>query len=667
METFVLFVLLVLSLGGVWIYFDAARVRDAHAIGVGPGNRPPHRWAALTVLTLFVSMRWYLAARARAVDEPRRHGPPPRFEAGGLQTFAFVVAAVGLAGFVACLAFGEVRASVLGLLVIALGWFGGREGRDTGHAESFEIPQSAGWEQVGFVAPENEMDEDEDEPLLDLDQVAARRRQAGPTGLPTGAPRTTPHQAPPARPPSPAPRQPASPHTAPGPVTPRPAVTQPPAAPGPKAPAPPPRQQPPPPPPGVGAHQPVAGRSTPGAPGEDVVDLHSLLGSSGPPPAPAATTASSQAPPDPASSRSPAAGPPATGQQPQRSQQPPPPNVARTDGIEFALDDRAVERSVRVVTPRARAHQPAQPRPPQAPTPQAPTPQASTPQGQAQQAPTPRAPRPSPPKTPTAAPAPAGAPTPRPRTPTARGASSDGPIPLPTAPPRPIGAAYAASSARRGVPGIALVAVLVALVAAGAALGWMVWSRGDDATPASTSDGPMEAPSSEGTEASVQAAPSPTPIDEALAASDEQLSDDLRASMSAWAIDYRRLFDPVADRIEAVDFDGFDDPSCYALRDALGVARSDLPDADDDSIRDHISNALINFDRAAAACLERDVEGWSKHVLNGKAATHAAQAVLAERYAEDGLLDLELESASGDTRSRSSMTGRYLAQQELDF
>lgn len=189
----------------------------------------------------------------------------------------------------------------------------------------------------------------------------------------------------------------------------------------------------------------------------------------------------------------------------------------------------------------------------------------------------------------------------------------------------------------------------------------------DDAT---SDDATADGGTVDGEEA-VGAAPA-TPVDATEAVQTDpaaaELSEELVAAMEAWIPTYLDLFGRLSTQIEEIDFNGFGDPECEALSAIQNRLRATREPAPDDSIRALLSDALGAFDRAAAACHERDPALWSKQVLAAKAGTHEAQELMRERYGFDGILDLELESANGETRSRRSMTGRHLAQQELlDF
>ncbi|MEL7061561.1 MAG: hypothetical protein AAGN46_16165, partial [Acidobacteriota bacterium] len=145
---------------------------------------------------------------------------------------------------------------------------------------------------------------------------------------------------------------------------------------------------------------------------------------------------------------------------------------------------------------------------------------------------------------------------------------------------------------------------------------------------------------------------------------DARTPTDRRAEMQQWLNAYDDAARPLATVIEEIDFEGFDDQLCAEYQEALLEFRR-LPDAADPEIDELIKSSVRTLRRAGAACRAANENDWALHVTQTKRATHVAQRLMDDRYAYQGPLELELESAEGQVRSEASMTGRFLADNPL--
>lgn len=132
--------------------------------------------------------------------------------------------------------------------------------------------------------------------------------------------------------------------------------------------------------------------------------------------------------------------------------------------------------------------------------------------------------------------------------------------------------------------------------------------------------------------------------------------------MELWLDDYGIIMGSLALTLDEIDYDGFEDSRCRALRRSLGEVSSKLDTSPDPEIDLLISRALASFNEALKACRAGDEPAWALALLSGKESTHEAQQLMDRRYLNRGVLELELESATGEERSEESISGRFLAE-----
>ena len=642
--------LLIIANSAVWVYFDASRLRDSHHTGVGPLGVPPQTWAAMTFLLWPLAFPYYLSKRQEVELLEERPGPPPRFVTEGLTALAVIVGLIGFIIFGGLLAIGELQWSIVGLVVAAVGIFGGRKTHMTKEQEQVDLGSIA-FDQIGFSAPAAAEHDggDGDEPV-DLDRYFSSMGQAPaqhpaqptaprPTAQPQGpghgipyAPAQTQVPVPDAQA-RPAPPQAAPPQAAP-PQAPRPPVPQPPV---PQPPTPHSTQQPP-------ATQAFQAQTPPAVAG------------STPEPAPGVPYS-----------------PPAPGQPYTPPPVQAPGSPLPTDGprATVALSPEALQRHASGLAsppvPTAQSPIPQAPRVPpvdSSPSVQMPeNPSLAVAPASGPAVPPPNKPLPAPPRR-------NAPPPPRPRS-----AAS------PNAPARPVGSYAYAAKADSSIPWQRIMIVAVAIGLLGA-VGWLAQrqfgsSAVEDAPVGDTVPMNEEVPAEEPTASSPQAEPpagaagrpraggvlppkAETPSSGPTtqrAASEVPVSHE---ALDEWTAAYSQWMTPLALQLDEIDFEGIAQSRCRKLQKALRAVQNELPECPDTEIQGFLDPALTILRDTADACRAQDENLWASGLLEAKRLIHEAQVLLDERYRFAGISELELESAIGVQRSPDSISGKWL-------
>ncbi|MEM8930028.1 MAG: hypothetical protein AAGE94_02570 [Acidobacteriota bacterium] len=204
---------------------------------------------------------------------------------------------------------------------------------------------------------------------------------------------------------------------------------------------------------------------------------------------------------------------------------------------------------------------------------------------------------------------------------------------------------------------LVLLSIVLTVLGIGGWAGWTWWSNSTSNPPLT---GPEITPLEPDRPTANQAAAvdgSPAPPSNRPAESESGPVED--AVIRPWLTSYEELMNPVARALDEIDFGGFDNARCQALRATLTRANK-LEPCPDTRIEALVRPAFEPFSDAWDACRSKDEDAWSRNLLDGKSATHDAQALMDRTYGFAGVLELELEGAIGVERSIESISGRYL-------
>ena len=168
---------------------------------------------------------------------------------------------------------------------------------------------------------------------------------------------------------------------------------------------------------------------------------------------------------------------------------------------------------------------------------------------------------------------------------------------------------------------------------------------------------PPDSPEVPGTTAESEPEPRSPELEEVI----EEGVEDIE-KMEAWLEDYDDYMGRLGLTLDEIDFDGISDGRCRQLRRNLTEVSGKLGKSPDAEIDLLISRAIASFNEALKACRDEDAPAWALALLAGKELTHEAQQLMDRRYLYRGVLELELESATGEERSPESISGRFLSE-----